>query len=464
MIDIAVVTLYLAAVFAFGLVIGAKTSSFEGYAVAGRSLGSMVIFATLSASFIGGGFSIGNAEKVFLFGVANIVALWGFSFKEILVAQYLAPKMDRFRWAVSVGDIMETGFGRMGRLFSGIFALFLCSGIVGAQIGGIGAVFRIFLGLDTVLGIWIGCGIVICYTTIGGMRAVIFTDIVQFVILSIGIPLVLVFGIIYVGGIENFVSSVPAEHLILPGPDHSWITLMALFLAFAFGEALVPPYVQRLLIGRTSRAVAKGTLLAGIFSIPFFAITGFIGLVALAIDPDIPAALALPHVIATVMPTVLGGLVVAGVISIVMSSADSFLNSAGVALVNDIVRPLRAKPLSDGATLLLARVATFAVGVSAVAFALTVESVLDILLTAYTYWAPVIVVPLAATILGVQRHKMVFLMAAVAGIVSAFGWNILLGKPYGVEGFVIGTVFNAAVFLLIKPRTRGPTNRPQDVL
>lgn len=446
MIDIALVVAYLAVILACGLAAGTRTKSFEDFAVVSRSYGPLVIFATLSASFIGGGFSIGNAEKVFLFGIANTVALWGFSLKEILVARYLAPRMSRFNDAVSIGDIMETNFGRAGRLVSGVFALFLCCGIVGAQVGAIGAVFNVFLGLSIPLGVVIGCGIVIGYTTVGGMRAVVLTDIIQFMVLAVGIPLVLIFGIIYLGGIEALVANVPADRWTLPGDHYTWIGVAALFLAFLLGETLVPPYVQRLLIGKRSTDIARGTLLSGLFSIPFFAVSGLIGLVALALDPTMAPQLALPNVVVTVMPPVLKGIVVAGIISVVMSSADSFLNSAAVAFVNDVVRPLRSKPLAEELNLRLARFATLIVGVGSVAFALTIESLLDILMLAYTYWAPVMVVPLAATILGVRRSTEVFLVAAAGGVLTALAWNTVLDKPADIEGFVVGALINCLIF------------------
>jgi len=102
----------------------------------------------------------------------------------------------------------------------------------------------------------------------------------------------------------------------------------------------VPPYVQRLFLSRESKHTARGTLWSGVFSFPFFAITGLIGIVALAIKPDLDPNLPMPFVINTVMPIGLKGIVIAGVISIVMSSADSFLNAAAVAFINDIVKPL----------------------------------------------------------------------------------------------------------------------------
>ncbi len=73
MIDIAITAVYLVAVLIIGIRAGKNINNIEEFSVAGRSFSYLVIFATLSASFIGGGFSMGNAEKVFLFGLVNIL-------------------------------------------------------------------------------------------------------------------------------------------------------------------------------------------------------------------------------------------------------------------------------------------------------------------------------------------------------------------------------------------------------
>ena len=449
MIDIVIVAIYLAAIFAVGILAGRGLNSLDEYAVVGRSYGPWIIFATLSASFIGGGFSTGNAQKVFLFGVANIVALWGFSLKEILVARFIAPRIDRFPTAISVGDIMATTYGKVGHVITGVCALMLCTGIVGAQVAAMGVVFQVFYGLDKLWGIGIGCGIVILYTTFGGMRAVVLTDLIQFTVLAVGMPLVLIFGISYVGGIGALISAIPADRIEIPGGHYQWLGLAALFLVFMFGETLVPPYVQRLCIGKSAKDAARGTLYSGLFSIPFFAVTGLIGLVALAMDPTIDSGLALPHVVVTVMPPVLKGLVIAAVISIVMSSADSYLNSASIAFINDIVQPLRSRPLPSNVSLNLAKLVTFTVGVLSVIFALTIASILDILIFAYTYWAPVVLVPLVATIYGYRKGLPSFVAGAAAGLAMALVWNNLLGKPWQIDGLVVGVFVNLVVFSLM---------------
>ncbi len=446
--DYAIIAFYLFVILLVGLWSGKGMKTLQEFSVSHRSYTSIVIFATLSASFIGGGFSIGNAEKVFRFGIVNIVALWGFSLKEILVAKFIAPKMGNFTDVISVGDIMDRGYGKIGRVVTGFFSVFLCAGIVGAQVGAMGLIFNVFLGIKPIWGIMIGCGIVIAYSTAGGMRAVVLTDIIQFCVLAIGLPVALVCGVVKLGGFSAIKAATPAGHFMIPGEAMTSISLLSLFLTFLLGETLVPPYVQRLFLAKDATHTARGTMLSGIFSIPFFAITGAIGLIALALDPKLDPNLAMPYVIRSVLPAGVRGVVIAGVISIVMSSADSFLNGAATGCVNDLVRPIWKKPMSKRQELLLVKFINCLVGILAVIFAIKIRSILDILIYAYNFWAPVIVVPLAAVLLGGQVTRIGFLAGTMAGVVGVLTWNSLLGSPAGVNGMVIGVFCNLIAFVV----------------
>ena len=447
-LDYAIITVYLLAILLVGLWSGKGMKTLADFSVSNRSYGSMVIFATLSASFIGGGFSIGNAEKVFRFGIVNIVVLWGFSLKEILVAKFIAPRTGNFTGVISVGDLMDRGYGKFGRIVSGFFSVFLCAGIVGAQVGAMGIIFNVFLDIQPIWGILIGCGIVITYSTIGGMRAVVLTDVVQFCVLAIGLPAALVFGIVKLGGFSAIKAAAPAGHFSIPAEGMTICAFLSLFLTFLLGETLVPPYVQRLFMAKDAGHTARGTMLSGIFSIPFFAITGAIGLVALTLDPELDPNMAMPYVVSTVLPIGIRGIVIAGIISIVMSSADSFLNGAATCCINDVVKPLRRNPMSERSELLLAKLTNCLVGILAVVFAIKIPSILDILIYAYNFWAPIIVVPLAAVLLGVRVTRAGFLAGTLAGAVGTLAWNYLLKTPAGIEGLAIGVFCNLFFFIL----------------
>ena len=94
---------------------------------------------------------------------------------------------------------MEPAYGRRARVITGVFSVLICAGILGTQIGALGAISNVVLGLTVPAGIVIGCATLFFYSTVGGMPAVVKTDILQFVLLIIGIPMVLVLGVDQVG-------------------------------------------------------------------------------------------------------------------------------------------------------------------------------------------------------------------------------------------------------------------------
>jgi len=445
-LNIIIIVLYFAAIILIGFITSRKVKNITDFAVAGRNYGVLIIFATLSASFIGGGFSTGNAEKVFTYGIANIFFLFGFSLQIILVSLFIAPRMDRYNKAITAGDIIGMHYGKPAKIITGILSVIICAGILGAQVGAMGYIFNVFLGMPRLWGILIGCSIVILYSTLGGMKAVVASDVLQFIILAVGIPLSLVLSISYAGGIQNVLYSVPDSHLRIFSDRFTLVSFASLFLTFFIGETLVPPYVQRLLMSPNARTTARGTLLSGIFSFPFFAVTGLIGLVALAMNPELDANLALPYIVKNALPIGIGGIVIAAMLSIIMSSADSFLNAASVSIVNDIVVPLKKRMLSDVLQLNTAKTANLAVGVFSVIFALKIESILDILIYSYNFWAPIILVPLVLAVLGLNVRPGHFFAGLTGGIVLYGVSAVYLSRFISLDNIIFGVLGNLIFF------------------
>lgn len=159
--------------------------------------------------------------------------------------------------------------------------------------------------------------------------------------------------------------------------------------------------------------------------------------------------MALPFVIREVLPVGLTGLVVAGVCSIVMSSADSFLNSAAIAFVNDLVTPMRRRPLERKQALFLAKLTTLFVGLAAIVFAVRIKSILDILIYAYNFWSPVILVPLVSAMSGLSASRRASVAGASAGVAGVALWNSALRNPGSVDGLVVGVLCNLVVFTAV---------------
>ncbi len=442
----AILSAYLAAIIAIGILARRGIKNITDFAVAGRNYGTWVIFATLSASYIGAGFSIGNAERVFTYGIANIICLFGFSLQIILISLFIAPRMDKYRDAITAGDIIGKHYGKAAKVLTGLLSVVICAGLIGAQVGAMGYIFNVFTGIPRLWGILLGCSIIILYSTIGGMKAVVTSDILQFSVLSVGIPLTLLLGVFYAGGVQNIISNVPASRFSLLSADLPLISFISLFLTFLMGEMLVPPYVQRLLMSPDAGKTARGTFYSGIFSMPFFVIAGLIGLVALSLEPSLNPNLAMPYIVKTALPIGISGLVIAAIISIIMSSADSFLNAASVAIVNDIVIPLKKNKQSDRAQLKLARLTNLAVGSFAVVFALKIESILEILIYSYNFWAPVIPVPLVSALIGVKVRPGNFFAGLIGGLTFYWVSAVYMSDIAMLDNLIFGVMGNIVFF------------------
>ncbi|MBE6768820.1 MAG: sodium:solute symporter family protein [Ruminococcaceae bacterium] len=443
-LDCALVAGYLAVLLFIGLRGGRQVKNTADFTAHSGRYGVAVIFATLAASYIGGGFSSGNASEAFSHGIGSTLALMGFALAMMGIGRFLVGGVARFRGVTTVGGILELDYGWGARVLCGLFSFLSCAGVVAAQMEAMGLTFRTLLGVPDTVGILIGFGIVVVYTTFGGMQSVIAADMVQFLLLAVGMPLLLIGGLHRAGGIGAVVQALPAAYWNPLNGTTLW-GFLSLFVSLAVGEALAPPYTQRLLLGRTPAVTARATILSGAFAVPFFAVTGLIGLTAFALNPLGDAATAMPRMILTVLPVGLRGLVMAAMVSIILSAADGFLNGATVGLVCDCVLPLFPKT-SPVVQLRLLRYSNLLIGAAAVGLSLWLPNIFDILLVAYSFWCPVMLVPLAAAFRGVRVSRRGFFCAVGAGLFSSLFWTLLLGEPFGIHGSVVGLLINAGVF------------------
>ncbi|MCP3945115.1 MAG: sodium:solute symporter family protein [Desulfobacteraceae bacterium] len=446
-IDLIIILVFLIGNLLIGYLCSKRTFNFGQFAVGDRSFGSIIIFCTLSATFIGGGYTLGNAAKVFTGGMVFACALIGFSLKEILVGTIIAPKMTRYHDCVSIGDIIEKNYGTKAKIITGIFSLLICGGILGAQVGALDIIITQTLNINPVLGIFISLAVLLIYSSLGGMKAVVFTDLLQFIILCIGIPLTFFIGLSYVGGWEKIVSTVPHNYIYFLDSPQAWIFFILLFVTFIFGEILVPPYVQRLLMSKSPKETAKGVIYSGIVSVPFFLMSGAIGLIAYTYNPKINPNEVFPFVVTHMIPIGIRGFVIAALLSIILSSASGFLNAASISFVNDIAKPLfkNSKKIN---LLLMARLSTLIVGIISIIFASMIQNVLEILIAAYSFWSPIILVPLIAAIFNLNTKNQDFFISATCGIIGTLTWQYIFNNPLGISPLLFGLLCSLISFVL----------------
>lgn len=464
MTDVVIVFGYLLLTLVLGIWVGRNVGSAEDYKTGGRKYPAWVIFATLSASFIGGGFTLGLAEKTFIYGLIYVVAILGFSLKEILIALIIAPRMQAFRSVTTIGDIMEQAFGRNAKIITGVASVLVCGGIIGAQISACGSIIHTFLGPPPAIGALLAASIVIIYSTLGGMRSVVAVDILHFGVFTITIPLVLFFALQEVGGTQTFIQTL-SETKFDTSSTIDLKAFLVLFLSFFLGETLIPPYIQRLLIGKTGKSTQYGTFWSGIFSIFFFAMIGCIGMAAFILAPHIASPSALPYVIQMVMPVGLKGLAIAAMLAVIMSSVDSFLNSISISCAHDVLKPLGIMRKTKNSELLLSRMVTLVIGTIAIVISLNLSSSIDILLYSYQFWTPFILTPFVAAIFGVRSNSRAFIISALTGIAGVVFWSFITTTQDKsvMDGALEGTIFGICLNILVFVSYRWICGRGQNI-
>ncbi|MHA7098483.1 sodium:solute symporter family protein [Priestia aryabhattai] len=458
--------------FVLGL-IGFQTSrrieSVQDYNVAGEKVTWPILFASLAASVLGGGASTGMAGNVFKDGYVFMYAFCAYGVASVLIGYFIAPRLKAYKGAQTVGDIMEKHYGKTAKLLTGILSVGLCTGILGGQALALGTMFNVILDIPPIVGILIGMGAVILYTSFGGVWAVIQTDVVQFVLLGVILPVTLIIGLFTVGSTHTLVEKIPDVHLTFLG-DWKLTHFIGLFVTFLLGEALIPPYTQRVFSSKDPESSRKGYMISGFFSFGFFFITGSLGLIAYVLFPTIQTDQALPTIVKNLLPVGLTGLAVAALLAVIMSTASSFLNATTVSFMQDIYLPfLSRKKHSEKQHLLIERVLTLIVGVGSLVFALSVPSIIAALEYSYYLWAPTIVFPLVMGIMWKFRNATAGLCSIIVGAIVTLTWTFILHEPFSLSGVVPGFIANIISYFIAYSLTKNnvvaiPSNKVEKEL
>jgi|GEM_PF-96976 len=444
-IDFFIVALYLLATLAIGIWRGKNVKNIEEYSVSHRNFSTLVLMATIFATLIGGGATLGVIEQIHSCSIVFGLIFVGQIIQKLLIIKFIAPKFGRFLNKISVGGIVEDMYGENAKITTGIFAFIVSAGAIAAQIAAMGYVFEFFLGIDRVTGILIAAGIVVLYSTFGGMASVVATDVFQFAILIVAIPLICNLGLTKVGGYQALFNALPAKSLeLIPNKTTFYTDVIPLFIYLSIPfEALM---AQRLLIARSVNQMKSSLKIGVLIEIPFVIVIAVIGLLGVVLFPEVESRLVMPTLINELLPVGIRGFAMAGILAVIMSTADSNLNTASVALIHDTIKPIVKSRLKN--ELALARVVTFLIGILSIVIAASFSNVIAILSNILSIWSSTILIPLFLGLLGVTISRRGFFAAVIFGTICYFIGQFYLSTIYeGISGFTIGFLGNGIVFL-----------------
>ena len=407
LIQYSIIIIYFAFIVIKGISKSKQIKDEEDFLMAGRNIGWFVLLATMSATVIGGGSSIGAIGKTYEWGILMLVVITGWYFQFMFSAKFVAP---HFRKAelYTVAGFFGHRFDDKNRFVAFLLSLIFSVGVLGAQMVAFGKIINSMMPeVPYEAAVIVGGSIVIFYSTAGGLLAVIYTDVYQFIILMAGFifTAILVAPDIFAHSSE-IMAEVPKTFFQIDG-GKGYVFLISTFLAFLLGETFAPGYATRFCVGKNIEEVKKGIFRAGVlllFTFPI--ILFFISLYAKFNFPNIDPEQALPQVVLKLHNPIIGGVIIAALMSAVMSSADSILNSTTAIFTKDLYEQYLSKnDVNPKRGLKIARVSSVILGVGGIVLALIVPDIINLLLLTYSLWAPTIILPILIGVFSKRKDK-----------------------------------------------------------
>lgn len=437
-LDWTVMCIYLAAMVAIGAILAGRQKTTEDYFLAGRRLPWLAVGMSMFAS---------------LTSAMTYMAVPGFAYDKnigiffgVLVSPLVAPILvylfypfyRQMRVTTSYEYILRR-YGKPARYTVGGLFILARLGWLGTVIYAPAKALSVVAAMDLRVAICLMGLLAITYTVLGGLSAVIWTDVVQFVILVGGaVWLAVDLSMKVPGGVSGIfhtagqMGRLDVFHLDFSFSQMTAVSAMiAWFLFFMNDYGTDQVTVQRLLAVPTYRGMTKAIVFNAVNDVLINGLLLFIGLGMLAyfaVHPDGTPAMdgesMMPYYIMHVMPAGIAGLMVTAIFAAAMSSMDSGINSLSTVIISDFVRPLRRTAVSESHDVKLARILTLAIGVLATVVALYASRLTTIIET----WATVMGL-FGAPILAI------FVMGMLTTRMNYAGW--LIGAVFGVASTVL---------------------------
>ena len=462
LIDLVIFFVYMVVMLGVGYYFMKSNSGQDDYYVGGRNIGPWHIGLSVVATDVGGGFSVGLGGLGFVMGLSGSWMLFTGLLGAWLAAVYLIPKVKSnpaFASFYTFPQIFKYLYNNQVAIVAGIICFVGYLGFTSSQLlAGAKLASGTFpdLGLNTAL-IIMGA-IAVLYTVLGGLKAVIYTDTIQWIILLMGFIFIgLPISYYHVGGWEGIRSTLPDEFFSLTNirwQDFvNWgITIMPIWFV---GMTLY----QRIFASRDEASAKKAWFIAGFFEWPVMAFMGVsLGLLArVAYDQeligvginDFDPEMGLPILLSTVLPAGIMGLMMSAYFSAVLSTADSCLMAASGNLTTDLFKNYFDRQ-TDKKNMRLSQLFTFLIGVVALLIAWQMTNVLTLMIYSYAFMVSGLLVPLLAGLFWNSTNAKAAMASMIGGgvttvLLSVGGWEL----PFGLDPNLFGVSMSLAVFLLV---------------
>ena len=450
-LDVVVVVLYFAGMIAIGYLTSKKVHDSDDFVVAGRTLSIKVMVGTTLASAMGAFAALGMSGFIYKKGISAeyVIVAWCIGWSALI----LVAKVLRDSEAASLPEFFLKRFGPSTKAIASIVTLVFLVNATGSQLAAMGQISKGLGILDYNTGVIIGGVIILAYTVMGGLYAVAYTDAIQMVILTVGLGLFLPWkSLDLVGGFSGLAEQ-SAPMMFQTWGVIDTAVLVGWVVSFTFAAGAHPAYIQRILASRDSRTAKVGSIWSNVL---MFALSLPILLAALC-APIIYPSLAepetfIPRMIVGHFPMILSGLVLAALLGLVMSTADSFMLLTGTTTTNDIYKSLKPD-VSLEKLLKYSRYATIFWGVAGILLALYGKNVLKLFKVGAAAYGAGMFFPLMAAVFWKRSTTTGINCGMLVGCFLTIIWNFTFKELSGLDGVIAGAIGCLVVLVAVSLAT-----------
>ncbi|MBI4446190.1 MAG: sodium:solute symporter family protein [Acidobacteria bacterium] len=407
--------------------------------VAGRKLGSGLLFSTLLAANIGAGSTVGAAGLGYRLGLSGWWWVGSAGIGSLFLAFFIGPRIRDLaerHGLFTVGDFLELRYGKSVRILAAALLWLATPLVLAAQLIALAWILDVIAGIPKPIACLLGGGVVIAYFSAGGLKGTVWINLVQLAVKGAAFLVVVPLALSAAGGWEQ----VQARAASSGNPDYASVVGIGPAAVLAYVFLLAPSFitspglVQKVYGARNARAVRWGAGLQGVVLLGYSFLPVLLGMSAATVFPNLEnSELALPYVMTHLVPFWIGALLLAAVFSAEVSSADAALFMLATSLSKDFYKAVLNPTADEKQLLRVSRWVSVLAGAAAVALAIFIPSVISALSIFYGLLSVALFVPL---VLGLYRslpgRRACLIAIAVSLAVAALVHLLTAGQGYSI--------------------------------
>jgi SSS family solute:Na+ symporter len=442
-LDLYVVIAYFVGILGAGFWAQHKATNQDQFLVAGRSVGPWLYSGTLAAIVVGGASTIGGVKLGYQYGISGMWFVFTFGLGILVLSLVFVERILGLN-LYTVPELLERRYTESARVAGGVVMVAYDLMVSVTATIAVGAVMQVIIGIPRTPSILLSSAVMVAYSVLGGMWSLTLTDIIQFVIKTVGILFILLPGaILHAGGLSAMQARLPPGFFSLTHIGAAKIG--SFFILYFFGIIIGQDVWQRVFTARSVRVARNGGMFVGFYCLCYAlagALIGAAGRVFLPPLADADSAFAL--IVNAVLPAGLRGLLLAAALAAIMSTASACLLAASTVLLEDVVLPLRGR--STTGSVAQSRAVTLVLGVLMTTLACRMHDVIAAITVAYDLLVGGLLVPLIGAMLW-QRGTTRGALASIALGILSVGCSLLL---WGVDSdlpIYVGLSLSLAAYL-----------------